>query len=50
MNAQRFGNLIADREDRIERRHRLLKDEADLGAADGAHVALAELEQIAAGR
>ena len=28
--SKRFGDLVADREDRVERRHRLLEDEADL--------------------
>ena len=48
MNENRFGDLIADREDRVERRHRLLEDEADLGAANLPHVPLAQLEQILA--
>ena len=33
----RFADLVADREDRIERGHRLLEDHRDLGAADAAH-------------
>ena len=48
MHSQRFDNLGADREHWIERCHRLLENEADLRASDGAHVALAELEQIGA--
>ena len=48
VDEQRFGDLIADREHRIQRRHRLLKDERDLGPAHGAHVALREGQQVAA--
>jgi hypothetical protein len=33
----RFGDLLADREHRIERCHRLLEDHRDLCAANGAH-------------
>ena len=46
MQPQRLADLAADREHRIEARHRLLEDHADLVAADGAHGALVELEQI----
>ena len=45
---QRLGDLIADRIERIERGHRLLKDHGDLGAADAIQLALAESEQIRA--
>ena len=48
MDEQRFGDLIADREDRVERGHRFLKDQRDLRAANRAHVALVERQQIAA--
>ncbi len=48
MQPQGLGDLPADGEDRIEARHRLLEDHADIVAADFAHGALAELEQIAA--
>ena len=40
VHEQRFGDLIADREHRVERRHRLLEDERDLGAAHLPHLAL----------
>ena len=40
--------LLANALHRIESGHRLLKNETDLSAADGAHVALAQLEEIAA--
>ncbi len=33
----RFGDLLADREDRIQRRHRLLEDHRHVGAAHRAH-------------
>ena len=46
MQPQRFTDLASDREDRIEARHRLLKNHADLIAADVAHGALIELEKI----
>ena len=47
VDAQRLRDLIADREDRVERGHRLLEDEADLGAAHAAHLALGERQQVA---
>ena len=34
VDAQRLGDLVADAMQRIERRHRVLKDHADLGAAN----------------
>ena len=37
VQAHRFGNLVADGEDRIERRHRLLEDHRDVVAPDRAH-------------
>src|SRR5437667_1885704 len=43
----RLGDLIAHREHRIERRHRLLEDHRDLVAADGAQVTGLEGEQVA---
>src|SRR5262245_53115331 len=48
MQPQGLGDLAADGEDRIEAGHRLLEDHADIVAADLAHGALAELEQVAA--
>ena len=47
MDEKGLGNLIADREDRVQRRHRLLEDERDLGAAHRAHLGLGERQQIA---
>ena len=46
-DAQRFFDLVADGEDRIERGHRFLKDQRDLRAADALHLALAERAEIA---
>src|SRR5262249_53623670 len=48
MQPQGLGDLAADGEDRIEARHRFLEDHADIVAADLAHGALAELEQVPA--
>ncbi len=42
----RLHDLCADREDRIERRHRLLKDHADVAAADRLHLAFGQLHQV----
>src|SRR5262249_56313181 len=47
MQPQGLGDLAADGEDRIEAGHRLLEDHTDIVAADLAHGALAELEQVA---
>jgi hypothetical protein len=46
MLAQRFANLEADAEYRIERAHRLLEDHRDLGAAQGAQLARRGFEEI----
>src|SRR5436305_1517562 len=48
MEDYRLHDLCADREDRVERRHRLLKDHADVAAADRLHLALRELHQVLA--
>ena len=40
--------LAADREHRVQRRHRLLEDHRDLAAAHAAHLFFAEREQVAA--
>src|ERR1051326_2871624 len=42
-----LGDLVAHREHRVERRHRLLEDHRDLVAADRAQLARSEREQIA---
>ena len=39
MQDQRFGDLMADGQHRVERGHRLLEDHRDLVAADLAHLA-----------
>ena len=48
MEHDRFHDLGADGEDRVERRHRLLKDHADVAAADRLHFPLGEPHQVAA--
>src|SRR5687768_8051013 len=47
MHAQGFANLVSNREDRIERGRRLLEDEADVSAPDGAHVSFRQRQEIA---
>ena len=44
-----FGELRADRQQRVERGHRLLEDHRDLAAADRPDLILAERQQVAAG-
>ena len=46
VNAQTFGQLASNRENRVQRGHRLLKDHADLIAANIAHQILLGLRQI----
>ena len=46
MQPQRLGDLVADRQHRIERGHRLLKDHRDLVAANVPHLGFFELHQI----
>ena len=46
--AQALGDLLADRQHRIERGHRLLEDEADLLGADVVHLMAGERHQVAA--
>ena len=51
MDDRRLSNLIADREDGVERRHRLLEYHRDLVAADPAHLGVGQeagLEKIIA--
>ena len=47
MSHDGFGNLLTHAHDRIQRRHRLLKDHGDARPAEVAHVVFRELEQIA---
>ena len=44
MQVDGLGHLQADRQRRVERRHRLLEDHGDLVAADGADAGIVELE------
>src|ERR1700682_386016 len=46
MHPKRLADLAADGQHRIQARHRLLKDHLNVVAADGAHLALGELQQI----
>ncbi len=46
MQAYRFGDLLADREYRIERGHRFLENHGDFRAADTAHGALIGAGQV----
>ena len=48
VQAQRFADLAADRQHRIEAGHRLLEDHGDAIAADLLQLALARLQQVAA--
>jgi hypothetical protein len=48
MHEQGFGDLVADGEHRVQRGHRLLEDHRDLLAAQLAHLAFAEAEEVAA--
>ena len=50
MQGQGLGDLTADRQHRIERGHRLLKDHRDLVAAHPAHLGLGQPDQVAAGK
>ena len=43
-----FGQLLFDRVQRVERGHRLLEDEADVVAADGAQLRLGRADQLGA--
>ncbi len=48
MLLQGFGDLPADRQHRVQRSHRLLKDHADVAAAHPAHLLFGEAHQVAA--
>ncbi len=48
MAEQRFGNLVADGEQRVQAGHRLLEDHRDFVAAHAAHVAFRQIEDVAA--
>ena len=49
VQAHRLRDLLAHREHRVERGHRLLEDHRDLGAADRAHRRAVRLHEIEAG-
>ena len=48
METHGLGDLVAHREHRVERRHRLLEDHRDLVAPDLRHLVLGELREVAA--
>ena len=48
VDAQHLDDLFADRQDRVQRGHRLLKDHADIPAANAAPLPLGKRQQIAA--
>ncbi len=48
VDEQRLHDLLADREHRVERGHRLLEDHRDVAAADRAHLVGGQFEQVAA--
>ena len=48
MHPQRLADLAADRQHRVEARHRLLEDHRNVVATNGAHLAFGELQQILA--
>src|SRR5690242_15984181 len=47
VNAHDFGDLLADGEHGVERRHRFLEDHRNAGTAHGSEVALAEGDEVA---
>ena len=49
VDEQRLHDLLPDRQDRVERGHRLLEDHRDVAAAHLAHVVVGEIEQVSAG-
>ena len=48
MDEQRLHDLLSDRQDRIERGHRLLEDHGDVAPAHLAHCFVGQIEQVAA--
>ena len=46
VHRQRLGNLVADAHDRVQRRHRLLKDQRDARAAHLTHLGLGQAQQV----
>ncbi len=48
MHPQRLADLTADRQHRVQARHRFLEDHRNVVAANGAHLAFGELQQILA--
>jgi len=50
MKRDRLADLTPHRHQRVERRHRLLKDHRDVVAADCLHLVFAQIEQIGSGK
>ena len=48
VDEQRLADLVADREDRVQRRHRILEDHRHVAAADVAQLLLRHLQQVLA--
>src|SRR5213082_1834367 len=48
MKIGRLGNLVFDRQERVERSHWVLKDHRDTPTTDPQHIALAQLNQVLA--
>ncbi|MFX7902587.1 hypothetical protein ABTK34_19155, partial [Acinetobacter baumannii] len=46
MHLQNLGDLPADGQHRVERRHRFLEDHCDIATAPAAHLDLREHEQL----
>src|SRR5882762_7904854 len=46
MQTQRLGNLLAHCKDRVERRHRILKDHGDVVAAHMTHLSVGKLQKV----
>src|SRR5580704_10769949 len=49
MQAKGLADLVADRQDGVERRHRVLKHHRDVATANGAKVSLRRAQQIESG-
>ena len=46
MDANRFRDLIADGEHRVQARHRILKDHCDVAAAELGHAILGQVQEV----
>ena len=48
MQSERFSDLLSNREDRIQRSHRVLKDHRDIIATNRAHFSVGKFQQVPA--